>query len=368
MMVQTNIPIAPGPRDVLTSAPMKLAMILLAAVTACGSSSNSGTVDGPGGGGRDGNGSGSGSGSGNPGRDSGVQIDGAMTMARTIFVIPMENESSSAIYGNTTYAPYINNTLIPMAAQATDFMDELPAAIPSEPHYVWMEAGTNTFTDKTFTSDADASASNSTNSTSHLVTALKAANVSWMSYQEGMTAGTCPISSISGNFYAAKHDPFVFFQDVSGATPSSGNTYCAAHHKPYSDFASDLAAGNMPAYVFITPNLCHDMHGASGCPSGTSTSANIMAGDTWLSNELPRILAYANAHNGVVYLTWDEGSSNQLIAFLAFSPHIKTGPISTAYSHSSLVKSLAEQFGVTPPSVVSSANDFAGMFESGYFK
>jgi hypothetical protein len=342
---------------------MKLAMILLAAATACGSSSNSGGVDGHGGGGTDGSGSGS-----NYGRDSGVQMDGTtQPVARTIFVIPMENESSSNIYANTMYAPYINNTLTPIGAKATNFTDELPSSIPSEPHYVWMEAGTNTFSDKTFTTDSDASASNSTNSTSHLVTALKAAGVSWMSYQEGMTAGTCPISSISGTYYAAKHDPFVFFQDVAGATPSSSNAYCAAHHKPYAAFAADLAAGNMPAYVFITPNLCHDMHGALGCPS-SSTNGDIQAGDTWLMNEMPRILAYANAHNGVVYLTWDEGSSTQSTAFIAFGPHIKPGPIATAYTHSSLVKSLAEQLGVTPPSVVNSANDFTDMFQTGFFQ
>src|SRR6185503_14083775 len=93
---------------VVTFATMKVAMIFLAAATACGSSGNSGTVDGPGGGGNDGNGSGSGS---NYSRDSGVQTDGnTQPVTRTIFVIPMENESSSNIYGNTTYAPYINNT------------------------------------------------------------------------------------------------------------------------------------------------------------------------------------------------------------------------------------------------------------------
>jgi hypothetical protein len=295
-----------------------------------------------------------------------MQGDGAHQKTGTIFVIPMENESSSAIYANTTYAPYINNTLVPMAAKATSFTDELPSIIPSEPHYIWMEAGTNTFSDKTFITDSDASASNSTNSTDHLVTKLKAANVSWMSYQEGIAANTCPVSSDTNAFYAAKHDPFVFFQDVSGATPSSGNAYCAAHHKPYSAFVADLAAGNMPAYVFITPNLCDDMHGASGCASSTA-NGDIMAGDTWLSNELPRILAYANAHDGVVYLTWDEGSTNQSTAFLAFGPHVKVGPIGTAYTHSSMLKSLAEQLGVTPPSVVSSATDFSAMFDAGYF-
>jgi hypothetical protein len=299
--------------------------------------------------------------------DSGGAVDAPTSMARTIFVIPMENESASAIYGDTTNAPYINNTLIPTAAHATMFTDELPSSVPSEPHYVWMEAGTNSFADNTFTSDADASAGNSTSSTAHLVTQLKTAGIGWVTYQEGITAGTCPISSDSSTFYAAKHNPFVFFQDVSGNPPSSSTSYCAQHHKPYSAFAADLAAGTVPPFVFVTPNLCHDMHGASGCPSGTGTSANIKAGDTWLSSELPRILAYANAHDGVVYVVWDEGSTNQTIPFLALGPHVKVGTSTTGYTHSSQLKSIEEQLGVPVLAAVSHANDFAGMFESGHF-
>ncbi|MBA3671887.1 MAG: hypothetical protein H0W68_07680 [Gemmatimonadaceae bacterium] len=82
-----------------------------------------------------------------------------------------------------------------------------------------MEAGTNTFGDRTFTSDSDPSSSNTTASTAHLVTQLNTAGVQWHSYQEGITSGTCPISSTG--HYVAKHNPFVFFKDIVGATPSS---------------------------------------------------------------------------------------------------------------------------------------------------
>ena len=334
---------------------MKRALWISLVVSAC-SSSNSATPDGPPGGG-DGP---------HNGVDAAPGGDGSVPAGRTVFVIPMENESSSAIY-NSANAPYINGTLLPISANSTNFTDELPSAVPSEPHYVWMEAGTNAFSDRTFLTDADASASNSTSSTAHLVTQLRTANLGWMTYQEGIAAGTCPVASISGAFYAAKHDPFVFFQDVSGATPSASNAFCAAHHKPYSAFAADLAAGTMPAFVFITPDLCHDMHGASGCPSGNTASTNIAAGDTWLSTELPRILAYASTHDAVVYLIWDEGSSNQTIPFLAFGQHVKAGASAVSYSHSSLLKSIEEQLGVPVLPSVTAATDFAGMFQAGFF-
>jgi hypothetical protein len=63
------------------------------------------------------------------------------SVIKYVFVIPMENKPASQIYGNTTNAPYINNTLIPKYARATNFNDALPS-LPSEPHYIWMEAGT----------------------------------------------------------------------------------------------------------------------------------------------------------------------------------------------------------------------------------
>ena len=299
-------------------------------------------------------------------RTDGATGDGVHASGRTVFVIPMENESSSAIYANTN-APYINNTLMPEAAYTTMFTDELASAVPSEPHYVWMEAGTNVFSDVTFLTDNDPSSSNSTSNTAHLATQLKTANLDWVSYQEGITAGTCPIASITANFYAAKHDPFVFFQDISGSPPSSSNAYCAAHHKPYSSFATDLAAGTMPALVFITGDLCHDMHGDAACPQGAAANPNIAAGDTWLSNEMPRILAYATAHDSIIYLTWDEGSSNQTIPFLALGPHVKTGTSTTAYTHSSQVKSIEEQLGLPVLASVSSAHDFTGWYEAGSF-
>jgi hypothetical protein len=324
-------------------------------VFACGSPTKSMTTDGSGSNGGDGSGS-----NGGDGRNIDAPVS---SNTRTVFVIPMENQPSSAIYGNTTDAPYING-LLPMAAHTTMFQDELPAD-PSEPHYVYMEGGTATFADITFTTDNDPSTSNSTASTAHLVNTLDAAGVTWMIYQEDITAGSCPIHS--SGFYAVKHDPVMFYQDVIGNPPSTSTARCKAHHKPYSSFAADLATGHMPNYVFITPNLCDDMHGATGCPK-SGTAGDIQMGDTWLQNELPRILTYAQAHDGVVLITWDEGDSSNLMAFLALGPRVKTNYTgSVVYNHGSVIKSVQEIFGVTPLAKVANDNDLADLFKAGMF-
>jgi hypothetical protein len=288
------------------------------------------------------------------------------SVIKHVFVIAMENHDAAQVYGDTTDAPYINGTLIPAYAHSTNFNDDLALSLPSEPHYVWIEGGTNAFSDHTFTTDDDPSKSNSTSSTSHLATQINDATngVTWRSYQEGLdsSTGTCPIHS--SGFYAAKHDPFVFYKDVSGSTPSATNAYCTAHHRAYSSFASDLSAGDVASYTFITPDLCHDMHGASGCPD----SNLIQQGDEWLSSELPRIISYVNANAGVLFVEWDEGDDTLMMPFLAIGPGVKTDHTGTVkYNHSSIVKSVETILDLPILSTVSSANDLSDMFKSGQY-
>ncbi len=288
------------------------------------------------------------------------------SVIKHVFVIAMENHDSTQIYGNTSNAPYINNTLLPKYAHATSFNDALALSIPSEPHYVYIEAGTNAFSDHTFTTDSDPSSSNSTNSTAHLATQIKNATtgVTWRTYQEGLngSTGSCPIHS--SGFYAAKHDPFVFYQDVSGSPPSATNAACAAHHRAYSAFSGDLAASDVASYTFITPDLCHDMHGASGCPN----SNLVQQGDQWLQAELPRIISYANANHGVIFIEWDEGSSTLKMPFLAIGPGVKVGYAGgVSYSHASIVKSIEVILGLPTLSKVSSANGLSDLFQTGQY-
>ncbi len=276
-----------------------------------------------------------------------------------VFVIAMENHDATEIYGNPD-APYVNGTLLAAGAHATAFGDELPSSLPSEPHYVWMEAGTNAFADHTFTSDFPPGWFwNSTASTQHLSTQLEHAGRTWTSYQEGLNwfTGACPVNDWW--WYAAKHDPFIFFQDVSGASPSASNAHCAAHHEELGALAGDLASGHVADYVFITPNLCHDMHGALFCPDSNA----VHAGDTWLHDHLPAILDYADAHAGLVLITWDEGDGSQTMPFLALGPDVRPGYASSVpYTHSSQVLTIEELFGLPVLPTVQSANDLGDLF------
>jgi hypothetical protein len=280
-----------------------------------------------------------------------------------VFVVAMENTDARDIYGKKTRAPYINNSLIPNYARAANFADPLPK-LHSEPHYIWMEAGTHKFDDHTFTTDADPSTKNSTGTANHLSTQIqKTGTVTWMTYQEDIAPGQCPV--VTDFPYAPKHNPFVFFRDVSGSPPRSDNEYCRMHTKPYAAFAADLATDNMANYVFITPNLCNDMHGDEKCPKGD----DVTAGDRWLSTELPRIIDWIGKNSGVIFVVWDEGSSKKRpIPFFAIGPGVKTGYVSNVkYDHGSLVRSVEEIFGLPTLPTVSAKNNFADMFKPGSF-
>lgn len=278
-----------------------------------------------------------------------------------VFVIALENENISAIYGSDR-AAYLNGTVLPGSATAGNFDDELPT-LPSEPHYVWMEAGTNAFADHTFETDSSPSASNSTASTDHLATQIDDAGggLTWMEYVEeaDLSAEPCPISG--AGTYVPRHDPFLFFQDVVGSPPSKTASRCAAHHKPFSALMDDVAAGTVASYTFITPNLCHDMHGSSACPSGDM----IQAGDTWLSSTLPPLIAYVNAAGGVIFLVWDEGDVTTL-PFVAIGPGVKAGYRSpVAVNHGSLLKTVEEMLGLPILPTVQDVADLGDLFVSG---
>jgi hypothetical protein len=292
--------------------------------------------------------------------------DEALTASaiKHVFVIALENHGAADIYGNTASAPYINGTLLPMSGRATNFIDKLPQ-LNSEPHYVWMEAGTNAFSDHTFTTDNNPSASNSTSSKAHLVTQISAAGSTWRSYQEGLnsTTGACPIAA-SGN-YAPKHDPFIFFQDVAGSPPSKTSSACSTHHKALTALAADLTNDTVAAYNFITPNLCHDMH-SNSC-SGSSDP--IKQGDSWLSTNVPAIISYVNAHQGVLFIVWDEPvGSTGTIPLIVVGPHVKANHAgSVQYTHGSLVKSVEQILALPILSTVSADNTFGDFFDAGFF-
>jgi hypothetical protein len=253
---------------------------------------------------------------------------------RTVFVILMENESLSSIKGNTD-APYINNVLLPQASHCEQYY---AIGHPSLPNYLWLEAGTNFGV-----ADDNPPSANHQSTANHLVTLLNNSGVSWKAYEENISGTTVPLTDAYP--YAVRHNPFVYFDDVTG-TLNPNFAYGIAHIRPYSELIRDLTNHTVAAYNFITPNVCDDMH--DSCPPVSNV---IRQGDNWLSTEIPKIMsssAYTN--NGAIFIVWDEGSGTSSIGLICLSPLAKgNGYASTVhYTHSSLLRTVQEVFHVTP--------------------
>ena len=266
----------------------------------------------------------------------------------------MENHNWSDIKDSPS-APYINQTLLPMASYAEQYYNP-PGIHPSEPNYVWLEAGTNF----NITTDADP-AVNHQSSTQHLVTLLDRAGISWKSYQEDIDGTVCPLTS--SGLYAPKHNPMVFFDDVTGTNDPASST-CIAHVRPFSELATDLQQSAQARYNFITPDLCHDMHNTC-----SPLNDSVQQGDTWLSQQLPSILtSQAYQNGGVVFITWDEGEGGDgPIGLIALSPDAKGhGYANTIpYTHSSTLRTIQEMLGVTPLlGDAANATDLSDLFQT----
>src|SRR6266567_62702 len=194
---------------------------------------------------------------------------------KTVFLILMENHNWSDIKGSSS-APYINNMILPMASYAEQYYNP-PGNHPSEPNYLWLEAGKN----YGISNDANPDA-NHQSTTQHLVTLLNNAHISWKSYQESISGTVCPLTG--NGLYAPKHNPMVFFDDVTNSNDPN-SSYCIAHVRPYNELATDLRQNTQARYNFITPNLCDDMH-------DTCAPLNdaVKQGDTWLAQNIPATL------------------------------------------------------------------------------
>ena len=375
------------------------------------------------------------------------QTNASAEELKTIFVIAMENHNWTQpanqftgpiqqIFQNPN-APFINSLVdgtavttidghtIRISEQvsfATSYHNVLatpggnnPHIHPSEPNYLWSEAGTNFGV----LNDNDPFAANgptNQNTNQHLVTFLTNAGHTWKSYQEDtdlttvngqltnvvlpQNQWTVPLKSISGKFaagvnqfngsaqfnYAAKHNPQVFFTDSNGGNDSSTNNPLRLQYAPLQQLFDDLANDQVADYNWITPNQFNDMHTAltGGFQGLTGDAANIRQGDNFLAEIIPVIMASkAYKENGVIIIWFDESEGdaagdnaddfNHTVAEIVISKkahkNVNGVPFASAVnlSHSSDLRTMQEIFRLPGAFLGDAANaaDLSSLFDDG---
>ena len=287
-----------------------------------------------------------------------------------VFVIAMENHnftqpnptnSPQQILGNPA-APFLNRLVTPgdpNAAQvsfATAYYNAGVGEHPSEPNYVWAEAGT----DFGAHTDADPRAANGNtfyDQSLHLTALLNAAGVPWKDYQEDLELTTSPTNSAYGTNgpvnpyngttqfnYAVKHNPMAFFTDTA-----LENVY------PLAQLFQDLTNHAVGRYNWITPDQYNDAH--SPLNGGftyhgvhyTGDQSSVAAGDNFLAQVVPQIMASpAYQNNGVIIIWWDESEdgddTNHTVPEIIISPLAKGNAYASTVpmNHSSDIKTVEE--------------------------
>jgi len=257
----------------------------------------------------------------------------------------MENNSFGSIMGSPE-APDINS-LAGQCGLATNYHS---ISHPSLPNYIAATSGLALAKLAPFGSDCSPSRKCSTSAPS-IFDQLS----SWKAYEESMPKNC---HRKNKHEYAVRHNPPPYYTTLAE---------CTSKDVPYSQLAGDLAAGKLPAFSFITPNLIDDMH------DGT-----IAEGDAWLQHNLPTILNSSEYQRGsiVVVVTWDEGeggTSNDCatnttdvgchVATIVVSPSTVPGTqSSTLFNHYSLLASTEQLLGVPMLGEAATANSMLAAF------
>jgi len=328
-----------------------------------------------------------------------------------VFYIEMENHNLTQpsglvgepqqLLGNPA-APYLNSLITPgnpNAAQtsyASNYYNVAPGIHPSEPNYVWQEAGlTGPLNDANPFPDNIVNAPN-------LSALLQTAGIPWKSYQEdidltpssgsvnqpganALTSAvapqnqwTVPLLSFSGTSaaytnpyngshqynFATKHDGQLFFTATNGGNDLTPSNPEAQYYAPLQQLQTDLTNNTVARYNLITPDQYDEMHSSLNTNftyNGVTYSANtdqeaVALGDNFLSIMIPKIMASkAYKNNGAIVIWYDETEGGDTSQFalpeIVISPLAKGNAYDSTltYTHSSDLKTMEELFGVYAP-------------------
>jgi phosphatidylinositol-3-phosphatase len=147
----------------------------------------------------------------------------------------------------------------------------------------------------------------------NLIDLLEAKKLTWVAYEQSMpSAGYLgpqfPTNPKGPVHYAQKHNPFVYFKDIATNATRLKNI------QPLNSMTTlAMALANpatAPAFTFIVPDQCHDMHGTNDCPSG---DALLVEGDKYVQQVVTTVMKSKTfAANTAIIVSWDENdySSN----------------------------------------------------------
>lgn len=247
-----------------------------------------------------------------PAASTPVPVPGSATPDHLVIVVE-ENHS----FAETAAQPYLSS----LEAGGATFVDSHGVAHPSEPNYLALWSGSaHGVTSDRCPVDLGAAP--------NLGAQLLAAGRTVAGYLEAMpTAG---YRGCSAGSYARKHNPLADFAATSDA----------AHTKPFSAFptTADGYAG-LPSVSLVVPDLDDDMHDGS-----------VAQGDAWLHAHLSGYAGWAQTHNSVLVVTFDEDddtAGNHILTVFS-GQHVKPGRYGERITHDNVLATVEHAYGLAP--------------------
>ena len=232
-----------------------------------------------------------------------------------VVIVVEENHSNSAIIGSSA-APYINA----LAGRGASFTNSFAIEHPSQPNYLDLFSGSNQgVTDDSYITRRF--------TTPNLGAGLIQAGLSFGGYSQGLPAVGSTVES-SGD-YRSKHNPWLNWQ----GSPTNGIP--AAANMPFTSFPADYS--QLPTVSFVIPDMQNDMHDGS-----------VAKGDTWLKSNLDGYVQWAQSHNSLLIVTFDEDDflGNNQIATIFVGPMVQAGQYGETIDHFDVLRTVEDMYGL----------------------
>jgi hypothetical protein len=279
---------------------------------------------------------------------------------RHVIWILMENNSYGDIIGSSQ-APYIN-LLASECGEASNYHNITHHSLAN---YMGITSGASLAALAPFYDDCSRPSSSCHSTGNNLFNQA----TSWKAYEESMPS---PCDTKGTSIYANRHNPAIYYTDLKNCSTHDvplGTTSNSALLKAFS------SSSTAPAFSFVTPNLCDDMHGVPG----VCLSNLVKNGDSWLRTWVGLITSTAVYKSGdtAVFITWDEGrggstgeacadnTSDQSchVPLLVIAPSVKAGTVDGAMlNHYSTLKTTEQLLGYPELGLASKASSFKRAF------
>ncbi|MGE0066165.1 MAG: alkaline phosphatase family protein [Solirubrobacterales bacterium] len=248
---------------------------------------------------------------------------GAAPTSSHVVLIVLENHEFDEVIG-APEAPFLNG-LATRGALATNYH---AIGHPSLPNYLALLGGS--------TYGVGENCGGCMTPGPNLATQLSAAGIAWRAYMGAMPRA-CFAGAEAGQ-YVKRHNPFMHSRAVA-----SDPALCR-RVVPETGLDADLRRHRLPAFAWLSPNLCADGH-----------DCLLTNADRHLAALIPRITPQLGPH-GLLVVTFDEGTSDAdccggtaggRVATILAGPDVPPGTLlRRPFDHYSLLAALEDRFGL----------------------